>query len=183
MTLGEGKAKVYKLIDEYSSGGAVTKDADIEHKMADFFDMAQKDVAQVQPIVKLRTLEPEEGTAVYAVPEDFAGLHRIWINGRESRGAVRWKGGNLLIGGSPESVELEYFAFPETISGDTPDSWKFQVREDAAQAMCYYVAAQQLFVDLVTDYDALYQEYLRRLGNLNGQVWGAQDAVCNTLWR
>ena len=41
MTLGEGKKKVYMLIDEYSSGGAVTEDEDIETKMAAFFDIAQ----------------------------------------------------------------------------------------------------------------------------------------------
>ena len=45
MTLGEGKEKVYKLLDEHSSGGEVAHDADIEMKMADFFDIAQKKCA------------------------------------------------------------------------------------------------------------------------------------------
>lgn len=36
MTLGEGKRKVLMLLDEYSSGGELTVDEDIEKKMADF---------------------------------------------------------------------------------------------------------------------------------------------------
>ena len=34
MTLGEGKKKVYELLDEYSSGGELTEDKDIELKLA-----------------------------------------------------------------------------------------------------------------------------------------------------
>ena len=41
MTLGEGKRKVLMLLDEYSSGGELTVDEDIEKKMADFFATAQ----------------------------------------------------------------------------------------------------------------------------------------------
>ena len=48
MTLEEGERRVYMLLDEYSSGGALTRDADIEAKMADFFDIAQKQAADIR---------------------------------------------------------------------------------------------------------------------------------------
>jgi hypothetical protein len=54
MTLGEGKRKVLMIIDEYSSGGTLTKDDDINLKMNDFFDLAQRDVANHKPILKRR---------------------------------------------------------------------------------------------------------------------------------
>ena len=44
MTLGEGKDKVYMLLDEHSAGGEVEHDEDIELKMAYFFDIGQKDI-------------------------------------------------------------------------------------------------------------------------------------------
>lgn len=42
MTLGEGKRKALMLMDEYSSSGVLTVDEDLELRMADFFDLAQK---------------------------------------------------------------------------------------------------------------------------------------------
>ena len=61
MTLGEGKRKVLMLLDEYSSGGELTVDEDIEKKMADFFDTAQKDMASFKRIIRTQEItEPEE---------------------------------------------------------------------------------------------------------------------------
>ena len=47
MTLGEGKRKALMLMDEYSSSGVLTVDEDLELRMADFFDLAQKNIAAV----------------------------------------------------------------------------------------------------------------------------------------
>ena len=57
------------------------------------------------------------------------------------------------------TVEIEYFAFPTTITPDTDDSYEFEVAEDAQQAMPFFVASQQLISDLVLDYSALRSEY------------------------
>ena len=66
MTLGEGKRKVLMLLDEYSSGGELTVDEDIEKKMADFFDTAQKDMASFKRIIRTQeiTLTGGEGARV-----------------------------------------------------------------------------------------------------------------------
>lgn len=186
MTLGEGKRKVYKLIDEYSSGGAVTEDEDIEAKMADFFDIAQKDVAKRQKIVRsvqLPTID-EDGAESWVMPEDFTSVFRIWVNGKISRRNYLFRSNEIVPVGDEKTLEVEYFASPKTIGTDTPDEYEFEVKEDGAQAMCFYVAAQQLFVDLVVDYSMLYQEYLRHLNTLDESVGGMMpNAVINTLWR
>ena len=159
MTLEEGKRKVYMLLDEYSSGGVVTPDADIENKMADFFDTAQKQVCAIKPIRKLYEIERETGVTDYAMPADFRKVVCIRRNGKKTR-RYSWRAGNLVI---PEydtaQVEVEYAAFPATITPDTPDSYVFEVAEDAAQATCFFVASQQLISDLVLDYTALRNEY------------------------
>lgn len=183
MTLGDGKRRVYMLLDEYSSGGQVTQDADIEAKMADFFDMAQKQLSKVQRIVKSYDVERVSGQTEYAMPEDFSSLRRIWRDGRVCSGRYRWKNGKLLI---PEedtgAVEVEYFASPETIGAQTPDSYVFPLRDDAVNAMCFYVAAQQLVVDLVLDYAALWQMYQLALLEVDRTLPGGVG-LRNTFYR
>jgi hypothetical protein len=166
MTLEEGKRKVLMLLDEYSSGGTITTDADIDAKMNDFFDTAQKQVCALKPIRKLVELQRVSGQTAYDMPADFRKLCCIYRNGKRTQRYV-WRGGKLII---PESdtatVEIEYFAFPTTITPDTQNSYVFEVAEDAAQACPFYVASQQLISDLVLDYQALRNEWVNALSLL-----------------
>lgn len=161
MTLGEGKRKVLMLLDEYSSGGELTVDEDIEKKMADFFDTAQKDMASFKRIIRTQeiTLTGGEGERVlYDLPADFAGTFRIWKGDRLKQYPVI--GGKLAAG--PEetgTLLLEYFAVPGTIGPDTADTYAFEVSEDAAACLPFFVAAQQLMPDLVVDYSAFLNTY------------------------
>ena len=96
MTLGEGKKKVYELLDEYSSGGELTEDKDIELKLADFFDIAQKRVAMVKRIVAVKTINRTAGKTEYSMPGNFGGLYRVWRDGKAT-GKYRWKGSKIVI--------------------------------------------------------------------------------------
>lgn len=159
MTLADGKRKVYMLLDEYSSGGIVTPDADIEAKMADFFDTAQKQVCAVKPIRRSYTVTRVTGQTDYAMPGDYRELYCVWRDGKRTR-RYDWRGGKIVIPlGDTATVEIEYFAFPTTITPETSGSYEFEVAEDAQQAMPFYVASQQLISDLVLDYSALRSEY------------------------
>lgn len=183
MTLGEGKRKVCELLDEYSSGGMVTIDDDIEKKMADFFDIAQKQMANLQHIVKSYTVLRASGQTEYPMPADFAGLLQVWYAGKRTN-AFDWKAGKIII---PEeytqSVDIEYYAVPATVDSSTNDSHVFEVREDACQAMCFFVAAQQLIVDLVIDYKALLNLYQMALANVDFSVPGRPKKIMNTFFR
>lgn len=181
MTLAEGKRKVLMLIDEYSSGGTITVDADIENKMADFFDEAQKQVAQVKKIPRLYEVPRMDGVTAYSMPEDFLSLVSVWRNG-EKTSRYTWKAGKLVIPQTDTaSVEVEYYAAPATIGPETPDDYVFEVAPDAAEAMPYYVAAQQLIVDLVVDYSALLQLYQMQLNMLDIRGQGVE--LKNTFYR
>lgn len=188
MTLGEGKRKVYMLLDEYSAGGTVTDDPDIEAKMADFFDIGQKQVAEIKRIRRICTLERAAGQTLYPLPKDCMKLINIWRGGEITR-RYRFRGGMIEIPESEKNtVELEYFAIPATITptiGDikgTPDSYEFEVSEDAAKALPYFVASQQLIADLVMDYGALFDIYQRMLATLDTSEPGGCKLV-NTLHR
>lgn len=186
MTLGEGKKKVYELLDEYSSGGELTEDKDIELKLADFFDIAQKRVAMVKRIVAVKTINRTAGKTEYSMPGNFGGLYRVWRDGKVT-GKYRWKGSKIVI---PErdtagTIEVEYFKIPETIDAETTDDTEFEVAEDAAQAMPFFVAAQHLFPDLVVDYSAYMEQFERMLQALDTRIPGSASGggVTNSFYR
>jgi hypothetical protein len=162
MTLGEGKRRVMMLLDEYSAGGEISADEDIGLKMADFFDMAQKDMANFKRIIRLSELTPAGAggsMCSWLLPEDFSGAFRVWQDGRCVSGwAVT---GDRLVTKRADAVTLEYFALPSSLGPDTPDSYEFEVSEDAAACLPFFVAAQQLLPDLVVDYGGFYNTYLQ----------------------
>jgi len=173
MTLGEGKAKVYMLLDEYSNGGVVDSDEDIDMKMTAFFDIAQKELAQIRRILKIHRVEREAGKRLYGLPKDFTAVWKIWVDGKDRTKAVEWRAGQMVIPEETEGeVELEYFAMPATIPEDAPDDYEFEIAEEAAQCMPFYVAAQQLLADIVTDSAALLNIYYRKVQLLNTAVPG-----------
>lgn len=160
MTLGEGKRKVLMLLDEYSSGGEITVDSDINKKMADFFDIAQKEMAGYKRIIRCVTLKPDSTAAGYDLPERFADVFRVWKNGYLTNRYAVIDGKIVFPQGDTMERKLEYFAHPMTITPETPDDYEFEVAEDAANCLPFFVAAQHLLVDLVVDYSALWNIYL-----------------------
>ena len=188
MTLGEGKARVWQLLDEWSSGGVRTQDEDIALKMNRFFDMAQKHMAQVRHIRKSAVVQREEGETWYPLPGDLLKLVAVWKGDRRWR-SCRVRGGMLYIPeGVTEAVSVEYFALPADITEDTPDETAFQVREEAANALPFFVAAQQLITDLVIDYAGLYAIYNQMAALLSEQeamegAAGGGGTLRNTVFR
>jgi len=176
MTLEEGKRKVYKLLDEYGTGDGM--DDDLMEKMNDFFDTAQKDVAKISQIV--RTIEMSGGGR-HRMPRDFLAVHRVWQSGKDITRRCTWRAGELVLGEN-ETVELDYFALPDTIGENTPDSYEFEVREDACEAMPFYVAAMVLSSDLVQDAQIYLELYEQAKRNLSGGVPGSGRRIVNRLY-
>lgn len=176
MTLEEGKRKVLMIIDEYSSGGSLTTDEDIDLKMNDFFDLAQRDVCQYKPILKSREIQLENAAGSYQafdLPERFQKLYRVWDGDKPITKRVKVRAGKLLLPNlGAGTVLVEYLAYPAAIDASTPDSYIFEVAEDAAACMPYYVAALQLLVDLVIDYQPPVGLYDRMVSKLDTSLPG-----------
>ena len=171
LTLEEGKRKVLMLLDEYSSGGELTVDEDIRAKMNDFFDIAQKDVAQWQPILRRRVLTLD-GSGSRRLPADVGQVTRIRKNGRRTADYEVIDGCLVSEPGDVSALTLDYLAVPETITRTTDDGYVFEVSEAAANCTPFFVAAQQLIPDLVIDYAAFYQIYLQMRGMLSRSAGG-----------
>lgn len=185
MTLGEAKDKVYMLLDEHSAGGEIEHDEDIEKKMAFFFDIAQKELAKIKKIVKVKKIVPERGKTEYALPDDMISVYRVWRDERPATSRYRWKGGKIII---PERdagcvIQVEYFALPETIPQDASDEYEFEIAEDAANAMPYYVAAQQLLPDLVMDYSGMLAMFNMAVQTLDTGIPGENGRMAQTFFR
>ena len=167
MTLGEAKNKVYMLLDEHSAGGEVEHDEDIEKKMTAFFDTAQKTLAQIRRIVREYALPLAMGKTAYEMPPDFSALYRVWADGRITR-ALRWRTGKLLVPeGYAAEIVVEYFAVPNTIPQDAPDSCEFEIDAE----------------DLVLDYGAMLQMYDRAAAQLAAALPGGNRRVAQSLFR
>lgn len=160
MTLGEGKRKALMLLDEYSLDGVLTVDADVNARMNDFFDMAQRDVAAWQPIVRRARLTLD-GTGDMALPSDVQRAVRIRRGGKSAPDCEAVDGRLLFRRGDTSTVTLDYIAAARPITPETPDDYVFEVSADAANCLPYFVAAQQLVADLVVDYGAFYNLYLQ----------------------
>ena len=160
MTLGEAKRRVLMLLDEYSGGGEITADADVGAKMNDFFDMAQRDAAAWQPIVR-RVALLLDGTGSTALPEDVSRVIRVRKNGVRVPDYEVVDGKLLSPEGDRAQLTLDYIASPEKITPDTADDYEFEVSDEAANCLPFFVAAQHLIADLVVDYGAFYNLYLQ----------------------
>lgn len=183
MTLGEAKNKVYMLLDEHSAGGEIEHDEDIEKKMTAFFDTAQKTLAQIRRIVREYALPLAMGKTAYEMPPDFSALYRVWADRHITR-ALRWRAGKLLVPeGYAAEIVVEYFAVPNTIPQDAPDSCEFEIDAEACECMPYYVAAQQLLPDLVLDYGAMLQMYNYQVSLLRTTQPDGNRRVAQSLFR
>ena len=182
MTLEQGKRKVLMLLDEYSSGGEIAVDEDISAKMNDFFDIAQKDVAIWQPIVR-RAAFQLDGTGSMSLPPDVSRVLRIRKNGARTSKYEVIDGTILYDEGDKSMLTIDYCAVPETITPETDDSYEFEVGDEAANCLPFFVAAQQLIPDLVVDYGAFYNLYLQMRGMLSRTTSTAGGSMRQSLYR
>ena len=117
----------------------------------------------------------------HPMPQGFLAVHRVWQSGKDITRRCTWRAGELVLGEN-ETVELDYFALPDTIGEDTPDSYEFEVREDACEAMPFYVAAMVLSSDLVQDAQIYLELYEQAKRNLSGGVPGSGRRIVNRLY-
>lgn len=184
MNLREAKDKVYMLLDEHSAGGDVEHDEDIELKMAYFFDIAQKNLAQIVPVIKsYEFIADGEQEEIY-MPSDFRKPYRIYRDGKIVTKRYRWRNKVLIVPLSDEGChfEIDYYAIPASINADTPDDHEFEVPEDAAQCLPYWVCAQNLLPDLVMDYSVYLAMYNMMVSQLDTSLPGDNTRLRQALF-
>lgn len=153
MKFGEAKDLIWKILDEHSSGGAVEHDPDLALRMAAALNSQLISLATVRRI--RRTYEPtyhqSEEAVIVPMPGDFFEPLRLWADGSPiARGT--WQGNSLVLQpGESRSITVEYYAYPPTVSDQTPDGTELELDEDAAACACYWTAAALSLADPVVD--------------------------------
>lgn len=119
-----------------------------------------------------------------AMPDDFSSVFRIWKSGKLTR-RYRWKQKALLLPAVDlGEVTVEYFAKPAIIPQNAPDEYVFEVSEEGAACMPFFVAAQQLLSDSLGDYRPLLEIYDRMLAALDTRLPDSGGGgVRQTLYR
>lgn len=178
MTLGEAKSKALKLMDEYSSRGARVQDPDLEAKLPALFDIAQKQLSQIKKIVRRYDVPVSPGVTDYPMPDDYAGLRRLWVDGQPGT-AGTWFGNTLTLSGDEtRNIMVEYNAYPTDIPDDAPDDYEFEISRDAQECMPYWVAAQPFIADnFVVNYKDLMGMYDRMVAALDTSIPGSAAVV------
>ena len=184
MTLGEGKDKVYMLLDEHSAGGEIEHDEDIELKMAYFFDIGQKLLAQTVKVVNTMEITADEEHLEIDMPTDFRKVYRIYRDGKNVTGRMRFHNRTLII--PPEDIgctfTIDYLAIPGSIDAETPDDYEFELPDDACQCLPYFVCAQNLLPDLVMDYSVYLQTYNLMVSQLDTSLPGENGRIQQRLF-
>ncbi len=173
-------------MDDYScNGSAIFEDdktaLDTSYRINDFFDIAQKQVAALKKIIVCAVIDPasaEKREKIQSVPlpERFYQLiccpYEISAAGGELRFSAKISA----------PFEIEYAKMPENLDYETPDDYEFEVSEDAAAAMPFFVAAQLLMGEDDAAYSRLMNEYQTALINLDLRAPVLQGRIKNKLF-
>lgn len=189
MTLGEAKAKAIKLINEYSTNGKLTAEANNEDytlRMNDLADDAQKEIAEKISIDATTTFTitedlTAEGYNSTALPVNFKEMRFVRLDD-ERFYDFRIENGNILtrktIGGD---FELSYSKHPTDLDGDTSDSYEFEVDANGLPLIPYYMGGMVIADENDAISNKLLNIYYSRLNTLTKNNSYKPAFVANTM--
>lgn len=154
MTLLEIKKKVLQLIEEIDTTNAkLTGDPDIAAKMNAVINQVQFELARMKKIPASETKEVTDG-AVFDMNtlENFYQLRLLRFDGAYE--IVE----NMVVFNGNGPATFFYYKYPEAITDETPDSYVFELSQDALEILPYGVAADLLKSDVSTEYGAVYSQ-------------------------
>lgn len=165
MTLLEIKKKVLQLIEEISDNANLTDDPDIKAKLNSVINMVQFELARMKKIPAYVQREVKAGEVVdMNTLENFYQLRLI-----------RFAGGFEAIEDMATFMEegtadIYYYKYPVAITGETPDTYVFDLSLDALEILPYGVAGDLLKSDVSAQYGAIYsQRYEAMLQRLDSR--------------
>ena len=164
MTLLEMKKKVLQLIEEIDTENEkLTSDPDIEAKLNSVINQVQFEVARMRKIPAYKEMEIEQKQVF-----DLNTLERFY-----QLRLLRFTGDyelleNLVAFSEAGIAVFYYYVLPEVITDETPDTYVFDLPQDALEIIPYGVASDILKSDASTSYGAVYtQRYETMLQRLD----------------
>lgn len=174
MTLEENKKICLGLIEEYSPNNKyLTDDEDIRGRLNLVYAPNYQQASQRKKMLrtKVYTIEKDsEGMSEYALPSNMYQFKRIiGLDDKNERKNVGYDviGKKIYLKNEMGKYILEYYAYPEIITEETEDDFELEIDQDVQMILPYMVANDILKVDPSSDYTAFFNEYRRRMEELD----------------
>ncbi|OCZ54312.1 hypothetical protein [Dehalobacter sp. TeCB1] len=195
MNYGQARDKTIKLLNSYSNAGNITpltegNVLDYTLRMPALFDASQIEIATTAKYIDAihtvsQIASDDTSYTEYTMPANFFRLVKVEKDFEKI--PFLWRGKNKYAVKSDLDGDIDffYYAYPATIPDSVADNYNFEIDEEAAQAMPYYVASQLLIDDPInkTVSSKLYSMYQGKLMNLTSPKTQGAKAVKNTMYR
>ncbi len=128
---------------------------------------------------------------LYTMPTDFFQLNKVIFKGSPTQGYAYnptsdfyWEKRNVLAVNYNYTGEftIDYSAYPSTIDDSTVNTYEFEVDEEAAQAIPFFVASMMMMYENPSIGNKLFSMYQGKLANLDDNVSNGAVSVSNTLF-
>lgn len=177
MTLEENKRITLGLIEEYSPNNKyLTDDEDIRNRLNLVYAPNYQDMAQKKKILKTKVYnitEDNNRMQEYSLPADIYQFKRlIGLDDTNKRKNVIHDiiGKKIYIESKIGKYILEYYAYPEVITEETEPDFELEIDQDVQMILPYLVANDVLKTDPSADYTSFYDEYRRRIDELDTRL-------------
>ena len=152
MTLLDMKKKVLQLIEEIDeTQDSLTNDPDIEAKLNSVINQVQFELARMKKISSVKKVDVTADEVFdMNTLDNFYQLRLLRCEFEYD--LIE----NMVIFKEDGPVTFFYFKYPESITDGTPDSYVFELSQDALEILPYGVAADLLKSDVSTGYGEVY---------------------------
>lgn len=170
MTYMEMKRKVLALIEELNEDSEMlTDDPDISAKIDGVMNQVMGELARMKKIPRYIEIPVTAGDILCFADIEAAEGHRVHQLSRVCGAAYVTKADGTVLKFTESGVaEVDFYAYPQTITDENKDRYEFELSGDALEIMPYGVAADLLKSDVSAEYGTVYaNRYEQMLARLD----------------
>lgn len=159
MNLGEMKAKIYSMIEEYDENEEnLTADEDFALKINSVINQIQNEICRVKKLPAYTTKEVEEGQELLFtdIAKDIYQLNIV-------KGVDTDTLDDRVICNETGTARIYYYKYPEQIDMETDDEFEIKLSIDVLEIIPYGVAGDLLKSDVSSQYGTIYSARYKEL--------------------
>ena len=159
MNLGEMKAKIYSMIEEYDENEEnLTADEDFALKINSVINQIQNEICRVKKLPAYTTKEVEEGQELLFtdIAKDIYQLNIV-------KGVDTDTLDDRVICNETGTARIYYYKYPEQIDMETNDEFEIKLSIDVLEIIPYGVAGDLLKSDVSSQYGTIYSARYKEL--------------------
>lgn len=159
MNLGEMKAKIYSMIEEYNEDEEnLTEDEDLALKMNSVINQIQNEICRIKKLPAYVSKEVKEGQEL-TFSEIASDIYQINL----VKGVDTDTLDDRLICNETGTAKIYYYKYPTQINMDTEDEQELELPIDLLEIIPYGVAGDLLKSDVSSQYGTIYSARYREM--------------------